>query len=126
MSSPTRVTTIRRTVVEQGRRTLPNTAVLDDGGKIMVIATVRGQHEYEKEELSKLNDRFLDYITRVRQLESINKRVQVELDDLRRLWGFDSSRVRQEYEAQIDKIRHSMETAVVTKAQSEIVMNRAE
>ncbi|CAF4490823.1 unnamed protein product [Didymodactylos carnosus] len=126
MTSPPRYTTVRHTVLEQDMRALPNSAALSEDGRFLVINTIRGQHEYEKEELSKLNNRFMTYIGRVKQLESINKHVQVQLDELRRLWGLDSTRSRHEYDPLLDKARQTMEMAVISKIQSEIQMRRSE
>lgn len=43
----------------------------------------RENREREKRELSQLNDRFASYIERVRFLEKDNRKLQVELDQLR-------------------------------------------
>ncbi|CAF1375662.1 unnamed protein product [Didymodactylos carnosus] len=126
MASSSHVTTIRRKASEHSVRTLPNAAAVGEGRKIVIVTTIRDRHEYEKEELSKLNNRFVTYIDSVKQLESLNKHVQIELQELQRLWGFDSTRLRQEYEPLMDKARQTMEAAVITKAQREIEMKRAE
>ncbi|CAF3743342.1 unnamed protein product [Rotaria sp. Silwood1] len=52
----------------------------------------------EKHELEQLNDKFAQYIERVKFLEAHNKKLQMELDVLRSRAGQDSSRIKEMYD----------------------------
>jgi len=53
------------------------------GSCLIEFIFLRKHREREKRELSQLNDRFASYIERVRFLEAHNKKLQLEIDDLR-------------------------------------------
>ncbi len=53
------------------------------GSYLIEFVFLRKHREREKRELSHLNDRFASYIERVRFLEAHNKKLQLEIDDLR-------------------------------------------
>lgn len=112
--------TIRRTV-EHGIR-----QVNDNAGKGEVLALMREQRDHEKQELIELNDRFSSYLDRVRYFEQTNKQLQNTLDQLRSKWGFDSDRLKSEYEPELNHLRKTIDLATVEKAKAEIRAKRAE
>jgi intermediate filament protein if len=112
--------TIRRTV-EHGVR-----QVSELGGKGEALALMREQRDHEKQELIQLNDRFSNYLDRVKYLEQTNKQLQNTLDQLRSKWGFDSDRFKSQFEPQLNDLRKTIDLATVDKAKAEIRAKRAE
>jgi len=77
-------TVIRRTVIERGLRV---GSELTNSTSIDVIKSLTTQHASEKRELQELNDKFSTYLDRVKYLEAQNRKLQLQLDELRQTWG---------------------------------------
>ena len=79
-------TIIRRTVIERGVRA---TNDYPTGGRAAVEAmrNIANQHEEEKREMQELNNKFGAYLDRVKFLETQNRKLQAQLDDLKQKWG---------------------------------------
>lgn len=118
--SSTRI--IRRTV-EHGIRQASDGNSTNKGE---ALALMKEQRDHEKQELIQLNDRFANYLDRVKYLEQTNKQLQNTLDQLRSKWGFDSDRFKNQYEPQLNDLRSSIDLATVEKAKAEIRSKRAE
>ena len=78
-------TVIRRTIIERGIRTSENPA----GGRagIEAVRNLTIQHEDEKREMQELNTKFGAYLDRVKFLETQNRKLQAQLDELKQKWG---------------------------------------
>ncbi len=78
-------TVIRRTVIERGVRSSDHPA----GGRASAEAmrNFAHQHEEEKREMQELNTKFGAYLDRVKFLETQNRKLQAQLDDLKQKWG---------------------------------------
>ena len=84
-------TVIRRTIIERGVRSSN-----EHGGGGRATAEAMGrfvhQHEEEKLEMQKLNTKFSAYLDRVKFLETQNRKLQAQLDDLKLKWGKDKKK----------------------------------
>jgi hypothetical protein len=79
-------TIIRRTIIERGVRTADHSG----GGSRASAEAMRNfahQHEEEKREMQELNTKFGAYLDRVKFLETQNRKLQAQLDDLKQKWG---------------------------------------
>lgn len=78
-------TVIRRTVIERGVRNASDYP----GGRASAEAmrNFAHQHEEEKREMQELNNKFGAYLDRVKFLETQNRKLQAQLDDLKQKWG---------------------------------------
>nr|BAB64909.1 intermediate filament b [Dugesia japonica]BAB64910.1 intermediate filament b [Dugesia japonica] len=82
--------------------------------------------EKEKNELQELNDRFANYIDKVRSLEDENKRLTDELNDLKDQWGKETARIKALYDSDMSQLRRSLDQAEASKAQLEMKINTLE
>jgi chromosome segregation ATPase len=117
-------TIIRRTVIERGIRTA------DQGGggraAVEVMRKFAHQHEEEKREMQDLNTKFGAYLDRVKFLETQNRKLQAQLDDLKQKWGFDSGKVKDQYDQALITLRKSIDDVTRDKALAELRAKRAE
>jgi len=81
-------TVIRRTIIERGVRSSDY-----PGGRASTEAmkNFANQHAEEKREMQELNTKFGAYLDRVKFLETQNRKLQTQLDDLKQKWGKKSS-----------------------------------
>ena len=81
-------TVIRRTVIERGVRSTA-AAEYSSGGSAAIEAmrVFHHQHETEKHEMQELNTKFRAYLDRVKFLETQNRQLQLQLDELKSKWG---------------------------------------
>ncbi len=79
-------TVIRRTIIERGYRSSSDNP---PGGRASAEAmrNFANQHEEEKREMQELNTKFGAYLDRVKFLETQNRKLQAQLDDLKQKWG---------------------------------------
>ncbi|KAL7672047.1 hypothetical protein ACOME3_006945 [Neoechinorhynchus agilis] len=124
---------VRRTVIERGVREkfaetdLPNGMVNANGpSKPMgAMKTMMSQCEDDKRELQELNTKFATYLGRVRYLEGQNKKLEEDLDGVRAKWGFESGRVRDQFDSDLIALRRQIDEATKDKALMELRMKRA-
>jgi len=117
-------TVIRRTIIERGVRT--NTEGGSHGGSINPYLNLNQQHQEEKRELQELNVKFGAYLDRVKFLETQNRKLQAQLDDLKQKWGFDSGKVKDQYDQGLNSLRKQIDEVTRDKAFAELRAKRAE
>jgi chromosome segregation ATPase len=86
-------TVIRRTIIERGFRSANETPAGGRAG-LEAVRNLAHQHEDEKREMQELNTKFGAYLDRVKFLETQNRKLQSQLDELKQKWGkniFDKS-----------------------------------
>ncbi|XP_074653993.1 60 kDa neurofilament protein-like isoform X4 [Tubulanus polymorphus] len=66
---------------------------------------VKGQRVREKKDLQDLNQRLADYIEKVRFLEAQNRKLAMELENLRANWGKETSAIKAMYETELASAR---------------------
>jgi intermediate filament protein if len=120
-------TVIRRTVIERGVRTATG-GEYSTGGRAAIEAmrVFHHQHEDEKREMQELNTKFRTYLDRVKFLENQNRQLQAQLDELKQKWGFDSSKVKDQYDAALIALRKQIDEVTRDKALAELRAKRAE
>jgi predicted nucleic acid-binding Zn-ribbon protein len=74
-----------------------------------IAPALKLQHNQEKEELSKLNDRLANSIERLRFLEGSNQKILNEVDALKNSWGSDSRSIIEKYEPELLKTLHKVD-----------------
>jgi chromosome segregation ATPase len=116
-------TVIRRTVIESGTRNVDHQV----GRAISEVMRNFGhQHEEEKREMQELNTKFSAYLKRVKFLEDQNRSLQIQLDELKAKWGFESGKVKDQYDAALISLRKQIDAVTRDKALAELGARRAE
>lgn len=117
-------TVIRRTIIERGVRNASDYP----GGRASAEAmrNFAHQHEEEKREMQELNNKFGAYLDRVKFLETQNRKLQAQLDDLKQKWGFDSGKVKDQYDQALVSLRKQIDEVTRDKALAELRAKRAE
>jgi len=116
-------TVIRRTIIERGVRSSDY-----PGGRASTEAmkNFANQHAEEKREMQELNTKFGAYLDRVKFLETQNRKLQTQLDDLKQKWGFDSGKVKDQYDQELVSLRKKIDDVTRDKALAELRAKRAE
>lgn len=73
-----------------------------------------------------LNERFANYIEKVRFLEAQNKKLVKELEQLRSHWGKETSAVKQMYETELDEARKLIDDTNKEKARLQLRVGQLE
>ena len=117
---------IKQTTIERGVR-LANSDQNDfNMAPVMAVAAMRQKHDHEKQVLHQLNDRFAKYVDRVKFLESQNKKLLAELEELRQRWGEETRQIKEKYEPELLESRIKIDDATREKALAEISAKRSE
>jgi chromosome segregation ATPase len=87
---------------------------------------MKSRTDQDKQKLGELNDRFANYIARVRFLEGQNKKLLADLAELKQNWSSDTKLVRDRYEPELQEARASIEAITRDKASVEISLKRTE
>ena len=87
------------------------------------VNSVKTHREREKKDMQDLNERFANYIEKVRFLEAQNKKLGNELDELRSKWGKETTHIKQMYEAELAEARKLIDDMSRDKAALEIKMS---
>ncbi|XP_003366279.1 intermediate filament protein ifb-1 [Trichinella spiralis] len=80
--------------------------------------------EKEKRELQNLNDRLSNYIDRVKGLESQNRKLVSDLEDLRSRWGKDTSEIKEKYAGSLSDARRTIDDMARQKTEVEVQISR--
>jgi len=84
------------------------------------VEQVKSSREQEKKDMQDLNDRFANYIEKVRYLEAQNKKLADDLGKLRDKWGKETAQIKAMFQADLDEARHNLDDAEKEKARLEI------
>ncbi|KAL5012424.1 hypothetical protein ScPMuIL_010975 [Solemya velum] len=84
------------------------------------VENVKVTREKEKKDMRDLNERFANYIEKVRFLEAQNRKLAGELDNLRGKWGKESSAIKQMYETELEEARKLIDDLSKEKSALEI------
>jgi chromosome segregation ATPase len=118
-------TVIRRTIIERGYRSASDNPAGGRAG-LEAVRNLAHQHEDEKREMQELNTKFGAYLDRVKFLETQNRKLQGQLDELKQKWGFDSGKVKDQYDQALVSLRKQIDDVTRDKALGELRAKRAE
>ena len=117
---------IKQTTIERGVRVASGADGEYNLVPVLAVATLKQKHDYEKQVLGQLNNRFAKYVERVKFLESQNKKLLAELEELRQRWGEETRLLKAKYEPELESARLKLDDATREKALSEIRSRRNE
>lgn len=112
----------------QIERSVKSSSVYQTGGPMpdyMEITTtgvsnVKESRDREKKDMQDLNERFANYIDKVRNLEAQNRKLADELEKLKAKWGRETSQIKAMFQAELDEMRKALDDAEKEKARLEI------
>ena len=84
------------------------------------VASIKSSRDKEKKDMQDLNERFANYIEKVRFLEAQNRKLAQELDALKQKWGKETAAVKAMYQAELDEARKLLDDAEKEKSRLEI------
>ena len=90
------------------------------------LVAVNETREREKRELSQLNDKFAQYVEKVRFLEAQNRKLQLELEALQSKAGQGSSKIKEMYEVEMSEAKKLIDDTNRDRAAAEVKAREAE
>ncbi|XP_063423083.1 70 kDa neurofilament protein-like isoform X4 [Mytilus trossulus] len=84
------------------------------------VQTVKSSREKEKKDMQDLNERFANYIEKVRFLEAQNRKLASELENLKTKWGKETSAIKSMYEQELAEARKLIDDLTKDKNKLEI------
>nr|UQT06012.1 intermediate filament-like protein 1 [Theama mediterranea] len=111
------------------RRSYVSSASLPSGNDSLVhhgINNIVTERSREKKDMQDLNERFGNYIEKVRFLEVQNRKLANELNQLREKWGKETERIKQLYDTELAQLRKLLEHADRDKADLQVRLTSVE
>lgn len=90
------------------------------------LVAVNETREREKRELTQLNDKFAQYVEKVRFLEAQNRKLQLELEALQNKAGQGSSKIKEMYEVEMHEAKKLIDDTTRDRAAAEVKARDAE
>ncbi|CAG5134416.1 unnamed protein product, partial [Candidula unifasciata] len=90
------------------------------------VISFKSTREKEKKDLQDLNERFANYIEKVRFLEAQNKKLASELEQLRSHWGKETSKVKLMYETELTEARKLIDDTNKEKSRLQLRVGQLE
>jgi intermediate filament protein if len=90
------------------------------------LVAVNETREREKRELCQLNDKFAQYVEKVRFLEAQNRKLQLELEALQNKAGQGSSKIKEMYEVEMNEAKKLIDDTTRDRAAAEVKARDAE
>lgn len=84
------------------------------------VSDVKTSREREKRDMQDLNERFANYIEKVRFLEAQNRKLGSELEDLKGKWGKETSAIKQMFETELNEARGVIDETNKEKSKLEV------
>ncbi|CAF0905816.1 unnamed protein product [Brachionus calyciflorus] len=84
------------------------------------VAQLAQERDKEKRELAQLNDKFANYVERVHFLEVHNKKLEMELNNLKSKAGDEPNKIRQMYETEIKEAKNLIKETEKDKINAEL------
>ncbi|XP_012938405.1 60 kDa neurofilament protein [Aplysia californica] len=84
------------------------------------VTSVKSTREREKKDMQDLNERFANYIEKVRFLEAQNRKLSSELEQLKGNWGKETSAIKKMYETELEEARRLIEETNKEKNKLEV------
>jgi chromosome segregation ATPase len=120
--------TIRRTLVERGLRSVRNLTnnKNSQNGPSTTISTITKQHEDEQRELQELNTKLSTYLDHVHNLETYNGQLLAELDSVREKWGANTEQLNAKYGPQLQTLRYTIDNSLRDQVLQELQLKQYE
>jgi intermediate filament protein if len=83
------------------------------------VGALKTTRDKEKRDMQDLNERFANYIEKVRFLEAQNRKLSDELDKLKSKWGIETTKIKGMYEAELAEAKRLIEEAEKEKSRLE-------
>jgi intermediate filament protein if len=93
---------------------VPSGAYANVAGK--GVTDVKTSRDREKKDMQDLNERFANYIEKVRFLEAQNRKLASELENLKAKWGKETTAIKAMYQAELDEARRLLDEAEKEKS----------
>jgi len=90
------------------------------------VTSVKTTRDKEKKDMQDLNERFANYIEKVRFLEAQNRKLVDELNKLKERWGKETTAIKAMYETELEEARKVINDAEKEKAKLEIRVSSLE
>ncbi|KAH9500744.1 hypothetical protein Btru_076379 [Bulinus truncatus] len=90
------------------------------------VTNFKTSREREKKDMQDLNERFANYIEKVRFLEAQNKKLASELEQLKSHWGKETSAVKQMYDTELNEARKLIDDTNKEKARLQLRVGQLE
>ena len=90
------------------------------------VAGFMTTREREKMDMRDLNERFANYIEKVRFLEAQNRKLASELDELRGKWGKETNAVKTMYETELEEARKVIDETNKDRSRLQVRVGQAE
>ena len=84
------------------------------------VTDVKNTREREKMDMRDLNERFANYIEKVRFLEAQNRKLASELEELKVKWGKETNAIKVMYETELKEAREILEETNKEKSKLEL------
>ncbi|CAF0945133.1 unnamed protein product [Didymodactylos carnosus] len=98
---------------------------LKSGRAGLAFVDINDAREREKRALAELNDKFAQYVEKVRFLEAQNRKLQMELEALQNRSGHGSSRIKEMYDVELAEARKLIDDTTKDCAASDIKAQKA-
>uniref|UniRef100_A0A0B7B7Z5 IF rod domain-containing protein n=1 Tax=Arion vulgaris TaxID=1028688 RepID=A0A0B7B7Z5_9EUPU len=90
------------------------------------VSSFKNNREKEKKDLQDLNERFANYIEKVRFLEAQNKKLASELDQLKSHWGKETNAIKVMYETELTEARKLIDETNKEKSRLQLRVGQIE
>lgn len=84
------------------------------------MSAMKENHQKEKRDMQDLNEKFANYLEKVRFLEAQNRKLADELKNLKDRWGKETSQIKAMYEVELEEARKLLDDTTKEKARLEI------
>lgn len=84
------------------------------------MSAMKESHQKEKRDMQDLNEKFANYLEKVRFLEAQNRKLADELKGLKDKWGRETSQIKAMYEVELEEARKLLDDTTKEKARLEI------
>lgn len=90
------------------------------------VISFKSNREKEKKDMQDLNERFANYIEKVRFLEAQNKKLASELEQLRSHWGKETNKIKLMYETELTEARKLIDDTNKEKSRLQLRVGQLE
>ncbi|UJR22812.1 hypothetical protein I4U23_025842 [Adineta vaga] len=97
-----------------------------NGSKATTVIAIQETRKHEQYDMNYLNNRFASYVERVRFLEGQNRKLQLEIEQLRSQWTSQKNRMKDMFEVEIHEAHHIIDETEKDRIQADLRARHAE